>query len=134
MKGIVRKLELLWLLCIPVLILMVLCSKYLYQWWIGDSVSIPFSLSVCMAFFILFYSSANLYMILINGTSKVRLQLIVNLCFAVISLPSIHAFCHLWGIQGALLVPTMTLAVLTLIGKIQIKKIVNKTATGIWLR
>lgn len=73
---------------------------------------------VCLyGVFILFYSSANLYMILINGTSKVRLQLIVNLCFAVISLPSIHAFCHLWGIQGALLVPTMTLAVLTLIGK-----------------
>lgn len=54
MGGIVRKLECLWLLCIPVLILMVLCSNFLYQWWVGNSVSVSFSLSVCMAVYILF--------------------------------------------------------------------------------
>ncbi len=134
MRNIVKKLEKLWLLCIPSLILLVLCSDFLYKWWIGDSIVIPFSLSVCMAIFILFYSSANLYMILINGTSNVRLQLIINVCFAVISIPSIHIFCRLWGVQGVLFVPTMTLIVLTLVGKIQIMKIVNNTATGIWLR
>ena len=134
MKVIVRKLEWLWLFCIPVLILMLVCSAPVYRWWIGDSVSVSLPLSVCMAIFSLFYSSANLYMILINGTSKVRLQLIVNVCFAIISLPSIYMFCRLWGIQGALLIPTATLVILTLIGKIQMMKITNNTAKGIWLK
>lgn len=84
--------------------------------------------------FYVFYTSANLYMILINGTSMVCLQLIINVCFAIISLPCICLFCRLWGVQGALLIPTVTLAVLTLIGKIQIMKIVNNRATGIWQR
>lgn len=78
MSGIVKKLEFLWLLCIPILILMVLCSNFFYQWWVGNSVSISFSLSICMAVFMFFYTSANLYMILINGTSMVCLQLIIN--------------------------------------------------------
>ena len=82
MSGIVKKLEFLWLLCIPILILMVLCSNFFYQWWVGNSVSISFSLSICMAVFMFFYTSANLYMILINGTSMVCLQLIINVCFA----------------------------------------------------
>ena len=134
MSGIVKKLEFLWLLCIPILILMVLCSNFFYQWWVGNSVSISFSLSICMAVFMFFYTSANLYMILINGTSMVCLQLIINVCCAIISLPCICLFCRLWGVQGALLIPTVTLAVLTLIGKIQIMKIVNNRATGIWQR
>ena len=134
MSGIVKKLEFLWLLCIPILILMVLCSNFFYQWWVGNSVSISFSLSICMAVFMFFYTSANLYMILINGTSMVCLQLIINVCFAIISLPCTCLFCRLWGVQGALLIPTVTLAVLTLIGKIQIMKIVNNRATGIWQR
>ena len=53
MSGIVKKLEFLWLLCIPILILMVLCSNFFYQWWVGNSVSISFSLSICMAVFML---------------------------------------------------------------------------------
>ena len=53
--------------------------------------SISFSLSICMACFYVFYTSANLYMILINGTSMVCLQLIINVCFAIISLP-LHLF------------------------------------------
>ena len=47
--------------------------------------------------FYVFYTSANLYMILINGTSMVCLQLIINVCFAIISLPCICLFCRLWG-------------------------------------
>lgn len=54
MSGIVKKLEFLWLLCIPILILMVLCSNFFYQWWVGNSVSISFSLSICMAVFMFF--------------------------------------------------------------------------------
>lgn len=134
MRGILKKLEKLWLLSIPILIIMLLCTKFLYDWWIGESVRIPFTLSFCMAFYVLFQTGGGIYMYLINGTSKVRLQLIVYLLFAIISVPVINICCRYYGIEGALIVPTIVFALQALIGKIQITKIINNEAKGIWLK
>lgn len=113
---------------------MLLCTKFLYDWWIGESVRIPFTLSFCMAFYVLFQTGGGIYMYLINGTSKVRLQLIVYLLFAIISVPVINICCRYYGIEGALIVPTIVFALQALIGKIQITKIINNEAKGIWLK
>ena len=134
MRGIMRKLERLWLLCIPILILMVLCSDFLYQWWIGEAVSIPFSLSMSMAVYVLFQTGGGIYMYLINGTSKVRLQLIIYLFSAIIAVPLMDLCCQQYGLEGILIVPIAVLSVQTMIGRIQLLKILNQTAGGIWLK
>lgn len=134
MRGVVRKLERLWLLCVPVLVMMVLCSDFLYQWWIGDSISIPFPLSVCMAVYVLFQTGGNMYMYLINGTSKVRLQLLIYLSFASIALPLMNFCCKRYGVEGVLIVPSMVFAFQACIGRIQILKMINGSAKGIWLK
>ena len=133
MGGIVRKLECLWLLCIPVLILMVLCSNFLYQWWVGNSVSVPFSLSVCMAVYILFQMGGNVYMYLINGTGKVRLQLMVYIILALVALPLINVCCKQYGVNGVLIVPVVAFALQAIVGRMQIWKIIKNKAKGIWL-
>lgn len=129
-----KKLECMWLLCIPILCLMTLCSNFLYRLWIGDSVCIPLSLSCCIAVYVLFQTGGNVYMYLINGTSKVRLQLIVYVSVAIVSVPLMNLFCHRYGIEGVLIVPTITFGIQALIGKIQISKIINCKARGIWLK
>lgn len=134
MKKMVKKLEYMWLLCIPILIIMILCSDFLYKYWIGNSVSIPLSLSISMALYILFQTMGNVYMYLINGTSRVRLQLIVYLLIAIIAVPLMELCCRLYGIEGILIVPTVTLAIQALIGKMQITKILKNTAKGVWLK
>lgn len=134
MRGVIRKVELLWLLCIPVLILMVLCSKSLYQCWVGDSVSIPFSLSICMAVYVLFQTGGNIYMYLINGTSKVRLQLIVYLLFAFIAIPLMDFCCRQYGIEGIVIIPIIVFGLQTYVGRVQIQKIISNTSKGIWLK
>lgn len=133
MGGIVRKLECLWLLCIPVLILMVLCSNFLYQWWVGNSVSVSFSLSVCMAVYILFQMGGNVYMYLINGTGKVRLQLMVYIILALVALPLINVCCKQYGVNGVLIVPVVAFALQAIVGRMQIWKIIKNKAKGIWL-
>ena len=133
MGGIVRKLECLWLLCIPVLILMVLCSNFLYQWWVGNSVSVSFSLSVCMAVYILFQMGGNVYMYLINGTGKVRLQLMVYIILALVALPLINVCCKQYGVNGVLIVPVVAFALQAIVGWMQIWKIIKNKAKGIWL-
>lgn len=134
MRNVVKKLELLWLLCIPLLVLMVICSSNLYQWWIGDSVSIPFSLSVSMAIYILFQTRGNIYMYLINGTSKVRLQLILYLLFAIVAIPLMTFCSKQYGAEGVLIVPIVVFGLQAIIGRIQIQRIIKGTAKGLWLK
>ena len=132
MKRMVKKLERLWLLCIPVLVLMIICSDLFFELWIGDSIHISFSLSICMSLYILFQTAGNMYMYMINGTSKVRLQMIVYVCFALITIPLINLSCRKYGLEGVLLIPSMVFLIQAIIGKIQITKLINGTATGIF--
>jgi O-antigen/teichoic acid export membrane protein len=132
MRIMVRKLEKLWLLCIPFLFIMIIFSDFLYKWWIGDSVHIPLSLSVCVAIYMLFQVLGNIYMYMINGTSKVRVQLIVYLFFSIIAIPLMNLFCNMFGVIGILIIPTIVFIIQAILGKIQINKIINSTANGIW--
>ena len=134
MKSMISKLERMWFLCIPILIIMLMFSDTLYVWWIGDSIKIPFSLSLCVAIYILFYIGGSVYMYMINGIGKIRLQLIIYVPFALISIPLMNLSCKMYGVEGVLLIPSVVFAFQSIIGKIQIHKIVNSTATGIWLK
>ena len=89
----VRKLERLWILCIPAIIGMILCSNLFFRLWIGDSVHITISLSLSIGLYVLAQISGNIYMYMINGTGKVRLQMILYLLFAFVSIPLMNALC-----------------------------------------
>lgn len=132
MQQMVRKLEKILIFFIPLLLIMLFSSNYVYKWWIGNSVKIPMSISISVAFYFLFQISGTVYMYLVNGTSKVRLQLLIYLFSALFSIPLISFFCRKYGISGALLFPTVVFAFQTVMSKIQINKIVNNNAKGLW--
>ena len=134
MQKAIKKMDILWLLCIPVLILMILCSETIYRWWIGNSVSVPYSLSICIAVYVFFQTGGNIYIYLINGTSKVRIQLVIYLLFALVAIPLMNYCCRNFGVEGVLIVPVVVFGLQACIGRIQILKIVNGTAKGIWLK
>lgn len=132
MRKVQYKLECLWLLMIPALMLMLTLSPFFYHFWIGDQIHIPFSLSLSMAIYVFLQTSGGLYMYLINGIGKVRLQLIVYLLFAVIAIPIMYISCIKWGINGILIVPSIVFFVQSIIGRIQVKKIISNKANKIW--
>lgn len=133
MKATIKKLEKMWLfVCIPISIIMLLLSEYVYNWWIGESVSIPYSLSISTFIFFILQTAGAIYMYPINGTGLVRLQLLVYLSFTFISIPLIYIMVLKYGIQGALFIPSIVYLVQAIIGKIQIGKIINNKALGIW--
>ena len=133
MRAMVKKLEKVWLFgCIPLLVVLLVFSDFIYDVWIGESVDVPFALSVSMALYVMFQTVANIYMYLINGTSKVRVQLIVYASFALISVPMIVLSCHSFGIAGAVIVPALVYAIQAIVGKVQITKLIEGRATGIW--
>lgn len=132
MRNMVRKLEILLVLSIPILFIMILLSNWVFNWWIGSSVYIPIELSVSMAFFCFFQIAGSVYMYMINGTGKVRLQLVIYLFFAIIAIPIMNESCKLWGVVGVLIIPTIVYGFQAVLGRIQILKLINGKANGIF--
>lgn len=132
MKSTQHKLEKLSLICIPIYTLMIIISSTFYKFWIGESIHIPLSLTITMATYSFAQSYGNIYMYLINGIGKVRLQLIIYFTFALISVPIMYICCKMWGIEGILILPIIIFTTQSIIGRIQLNKIISNNAIGIW--
>lgn len=132
MKKVQKKLELMWLMCIPVVLIMLLLSNYIYSLWIGDRVLIPFSMSLSVAVYVLFSVLGNVYMYLVNGIGKIRIQLFIYLLFAIISVPMLNLGCKYYGVEGVLLLPTVVCVIQAFFCRKQIKYLVSEKAKGIW--
>lgn len=120
-------------LAIVLYLILLALSKYLYHIWIGDSVIIPISVSVAMMLLVLAKTYGAINMYLINGIGKVRLQTIIYSIFALISWPLL-TFAANYGIEAIIIVPAFVYFVLGMFGHIQLKKIINRSASGIWIK
>lgn len=115
-------------------ILMFLLAPYVYLIWIGPDVKISQSLSLCVLIYVVSLNVGNLYMYLINGIGTVRIQLIIYFSFALVSWPLMTFACRLWGVEGVVFVPTIVMLFQAVSGKIQLHKLLHKSAKGIWLK
>ena len=114
-------------------VLMILVSKPLYHLWIGDTLEIPFKVTMAMAIsvFVQTYGAINMY--LINGLGTIRLQTLIYFLYAVIAWPLFIFSCR-WGLVGVIAIPTLVYLTQGISGNIQLFKIINKKANGIWLK
>lgn len=132
MSRVQRKLEMMWLICIPVSLLMLLSCNYVYLLWIGKDIQISFSLSVTILVYVLLQILVGVYVYLINGIGKVRIQALIYLIFALIALPTMNMACEYWGAVGVLLVPIGVCMCQAIAGRLQVQKLIKGTAQGIW--
>lgn len=126
------KLSKVWLISIPVVIIMILISNFVYRIWIGGELHIPIQISIGMGIYILFLSRSNLSMYLINGTGKVTIQMIIYIIFAIITIPAMTFLCKQFGLLGVLSVVTLQCLTQSIYGEIQVRKIIKNTASGLW--
>lgn len=134
MNNVLKKLEVGIILSIVVSLLMFVISPFVYKIWIGDNVSISWQLSFSVMLYILSQVGGCVYMNLINGVGTIKIQFIIYLIFAIISYPLMTILCREYGIIGITIMPTLVYLIQTIAGRVQIKKIINQTATGIWLK
>lgn len=132
MRRMFRKLEYMWLLSIPIIILMYFCAPWFYQFWIKDAVTVSTPVNISVAIYVSLLMLANVYMYLINGIGKVHIQLFIYLIFAIIAYPMMTLACRMWGIPGLLAIPTLVYVFQALLGRIQLLKILRNEAIGIW--
>lgn len=132
MRKTYNKLIKVFLITMPVMALMYILYPYVFEIWLSNKVYVPTSVALGMCLYILILAFSNLLMILINGTGKVFLQMIVYACCALFSIPLMAYLCELYGIVGILMVLGFVYAVQAFFSFIQLNKILNNTSNGIW--
>lgn len=117
---------------ILIIAIMTLISPFVYKIWLHGEVSIAFYISISVAVFAFFQSAGYVYMTLINGIGKVWIQVCIFSFFAIIAYPSMTFLCRHFGIPGVTIIPTLAYLCQMLFLRIQLSKLINKTAVGVW--
>ncbi len=134
MKQVLKKLEIFGLLSIPVIIIMILCSNFAYDIWLDGAVKVDIMMTISVAFYFFCCIIANVYMVLINGTGKVFIQMIIYGIFAVLAFPLMYLLCETYNSSVMMLIPSLVYIVQAISGKIQLTKIIQNTDTGLWAK
>jgi len=133
-KRITRKLAGFWLLFVGMVILMILFSGYFYHFWVGDSIKIPFLLSVSMGVWVLIATWTSIFGNFLSGVGKIRLSLYHSLAMILINIPlSIFLAKYLGlGSSGVIIGTCLCVLPQVFLHPIQYKKIINNRARGVW--
>ena len=112
---------------------MLAVSELFYRIWV-PMVEVPFLLSCFMYVFVVIFAYGNIFVMFINGVGKVKLQMAFSIFGGILNIPLSILFAkHLgMGTSGVIFASTICMLFGALLGPIQFKKIISRTATGIW--
>ncbi len=134
MRSLYKKLLKIYGGCLALLLL--LCALYpiAFHLWLGDKVDIHLSMIVVVALYVAIMSFCGLNSNVLNGTGCISLQLYGSLIMTVVNIPLALWLGKYMGAEGVV----ASVGLLNLLGcipaYIQIRKILNQTAKGIWLK
>jgi O-antigen/teichoic acid export membrane protein len=131
-KTTIRKMEKLWIVLIICVIALLFISPWIFKLWVGNKVTVPFSLSVAMCSYVIVYIWQTIHVSFLNGIGKIRLQLYLVIFSGLINIPLAVFLGKRIGLVGITLTSTMLFAFMGILFSIQTKKILNKTALNIW--
>lgn len=131
-KSTILKMKQIWILLIICTISALISSPWIFKWWLGSSVKVPFTLSVAMSSYVIVYIWQTIHVYFLNGIGKIRLQLYLVIFTSIINIPLAIFFGKKIGLVGITLTSTLLFIFMGIIFSIQTKKILNNTATKIW--
>ena len=113
-------------------LLLILISPIVYKIWLGDNVSIPYSLTLLMGIYVYIISWSLAHSTILNGLGLLRQQLIVILIEVCVFIPLSYYATMKWSLNGmciSMIVANIPAAVMN---TIQVEKILNNKANGFW--
>lgn len=132
MRGTLKKCDQMNILVVLVGIVAYFVAPTFYKLWIGDTLQIPDALSLWVMIFAVAQTIGFVYMTLINGIGRVKIQTILFCVFAVMAFPVMSLSTRNFGVIGIVFLPTTVYLAQTLFLRIQLKKLVNGNEYGIW--
>ena len=134
MKHIFKKLQKTFYIALIPSFIMLIASPLFFEIWLPESIQISWLLSFTMWIYILTLTYSNIFMNIINGIGKVAIQTTVYVISALFSIPLCSYLSSKWGITGILLVLSAVYCTQAILAKIQLNKLLNNKATGLWNR
>lgn len=113
---------------------MVFFSSFAYDLWIGQKAVIPTTMTIAVAVYTLVSAWTQLQVLLINGTGKIYLQTYVTLIGLFVHIPLSFFLGHWFNSLGVVFSMTIINLIYSLFFTIQINRLVNQTASGIWIK
>lgn len=134
MKNVYQKMCKLWILSTIVVILMAAISPIVYHLWIGDKAHVPLLMTILIGIYTIVHSWDIIQVNMINGIGTIKLQTYITLFGLIVHIPLSLILGKYTGCYGVILSMILVNMVYSITFTIQIKKILNKTASGLWLR
>lgn len=131
-KNSFRKMNHIWTLMFGVGVFMILCSSFVYKIWIKEEIQPNYMLLSLMLVYIALWMKYTLYRTFMNGVGKIRLQFYVTTIESFLHIPVAIFMGNLFGIYGVLGTMILWALINTIWEPIQYKKILSKTAFGLW--
>lgn len=132
MKNTRNRMKNVLLLSIAGCLFLALLSPFIYRVWVGDSVSIPYTMTFTVALYVIVYCWMNLNGTLIVGMGKVFVETIIVLIGLICHIPLslfLGQYIGAYGVLTSLIIVNLFYAVIM---NIQVSMLVNKKAVGIW--
>lgn len=135
LKKSLKMIRMIWvittLIILPIIVIM---SNFIYSLWIGNSIYIPMSLTMSTAFYTSCYMGMTLSCYFLNGIGKLKLQQRLYTLACFINVPLGMEIGKYVGVSGVVLANTIVMLFMLIVLWIQINKIINKKASGIWIK
>lgn len=134
-KRSMKKLNLVATLLAVAMLFMLLISKYAIHFWVGDAVIVPISLGIALTIYYIISVFVSPYANFLGAVGKLNIQVCIAIFKIVVFIPAAIFLIKLWGAIGLVVAIIVINTLVNLIfGLVQYKKIINKTAKGIWNR
>lgn len=113
-KLAIKKLMLIWGGLSALVLLLLACSNLVYNIWLGKEISIPISMCISVAVYIIMFNLNNIYASIINGIGKIRLQLYTAIIQLLIFFPLALSLSKIAGAPGIIWATSILLAITTI--------------------
>ena len=114
------------------LLLLMVISQPVYSLWIGNSVLIPWSMTIMVGVYMMVYMWGTLHVLLINGIGKVKLQTYITMIGLCLHLPLALTLGKYLGACGVICSMIIVNLVYLLFFTLQLHKLMNRKAVGVW--
>ena len=114
-------------------IILLLVSPFAFSIWLGDKLEIPWSMCVLMSIYFILNIWVSPYMNFISGVGKLTITSIVSVGKIILFIPTAIFMIKIYGTLGLLISIILINTIPNfIVGVSQYRRIINKTAIGIW--
>ena len=113
-------------------IVMLAGCQIFYHLWVGDKVTVPFTVSLSTLIYVCSFNLNNCVTYLINGLNKIRVQIITSLVFTSLYIIVVFTLRKQLGIEGVVLSMAGSYACMAVIHLYQCKLLIKNKAKEIW--